>query len=358
MQAGKHLYLEKPVSHNVFEGRQLVAAAARYGAIVQAGTQNRSDPGLIAAYADLHRGALGTIQSMHGICYRDRQGIGKRNDPLPVPTSVDYDCWLGPAADLPIYRNQFHYDWHWMWNTGNGDVGNQGPHELDMLCWALKDPGLPTRVQAIGGRYGYDDAGETPNVLACFFEYGTVPVCFEVRNLVPKQRTDYHGLDSTGVVITTERGELRAQRGGAVFVDRDGKTVQTYRGDSGGQHQANFIAALRAGSSDSLRAPLAASHASAALAHYANASLRIGRAGTLADAQQTASQLPGLAEHVDRIGINLAGHGVDLSQPKLGIGACLSIDGATELVRGEHASAANALLRRDDRPGYVVPTLA
>jgi predicted dehydrogenase len=358
MQAGKHVYLEKPVSHNVYEGRQLVAAAERYGAIVQAGTQNRSDRALVPAYADLHRGDLGTIRSLHGICYRDRQGIGKRTTPLPTPTTVDYDAWLGPALDLPIYRNQFHYDWHWMWNTGNGDVGNQGPHELDMICWALRDPGLPRRAIAIGGRFGYGDAGETPNVLACYFDFGAIPVCFEVRNLVPKQRTDYHGLDATGVVITTDQGELRAQRGGAVFVDFQGKTLKSYRGDSGASHQANFIAALREGSGASLRAPLQASHHSAALAHFANASVRIGRLGTLAEAQQEATKLPGLAEHVERIGENLAGHGIDLSKPTIGVGACLQIDPATQLVVGAEAKQAEPLLTRNYRPGYVVPKLA
>lgn len=355
MQAGKHVYVEKPVSHNVHEGRQLVNAARKYKKIAQAGTQNRSDTGLIAAFAALHAGELGALKSVHGLCFRPRQGIGKRAPALTPPNTVNYDLWLGPAQDQPIFREKFHYDWHWSWNTGNGDVGNQGPHELDMIAWALKEPGLPRAAVSIGGRYAWNDAGETPNVLATFFEFGSgIPVCFEVRNLVPKEAKKFHGMDGAAVVLATGHGELHAQRGGAVFVDAAGKAVRHFKGDGGAGHQANFIAALRAGSNAGLKAEVERNHFAAAMAHLANASLRTGKTGTLAEAQTLAGKVPGLPEHLEGMAANLKGFGVDLGQPVLGLGALLTVDAKSEQVVGEHAAAANPLLTRVYRKGYEV----
>lgn len=358
MQAGKDVYVEKPVSHNVHEGRQLVNAARKYSKIVQAGTQNRSDIGLIAAFAALHAGEFGALKSVHGLCYKPRKSIGKRATPLTPPSTLNHDLWLGPAQDLPVYREQFHYDWHWCWNTGNGDVGNQGAHELDMMGWALKEPGMPRAAFSIGGRYGWNDGGETPNVLASFFDCGNgIPVCFEVRNWVPKKAANFHGVNAAAVILATEHGELRAQRGGAVFVDGAGKEVKRFKGDAGATHQANFIAALRAGSNQGLKAEVERNHFAAAMAHLANASLRTGKAGTLAEAQVLAAKMPGLSEHLDSMATNLTGHGIDLAKPTLGIGALLTVDPAREQVVGEHAAAANPLLTRDYRKGYELPNI-
>ena len=358
MQAGKDVYLEKPVSHNVHEGRQLVDAARHYQKIVQAGTQNRSDTGLVAAFAALHAGEWGALKAVHGLCYKTRSSIGKRTAPLTAPATLNYDLWLGPAADLPIHREKFHYDWHWCWNTGNGDVGNQGSHELDLLAWALKEPGMPSAAVSIGGRYGWNDAGETPNVLASFFDYGNgIPVCFEVRNLTPKTPAKFHGMDGPAVVLITEHGTLRAKRGGAVFVDSAGKEVKSFKGDAGATHQTNFIDALRAGSNQGLRAEVERNHFASAMSHLANASLRTGKSGTLAQAQALASKMPGLPEHLDAMAANLKGHGMDLAQPLLGIGAPITVDPQSERVVGEHAAAANLLLTREYRKGYELPKI-
>lgn len=351
LQAGKHVYVEKPVAHDLEEGRRLVAAARHHRGIVQAGTQNRSEEGLIAAYAALHAGELGKIRSIHGICYRDRAGIGKRSAPLSPPPGLDYDLWLGPAQDVPILRDSFHYDWHWSFNTGNGDVGNQGPHELDMICWALRDPGLPQFAFSVGGRLGWNDAGDTPNVQACCFRFaGGIPVGFEVRNLVPKPRTGYHGLDSTGVVVTTDRGELRAQRGGAVFVDPDGKQLHAWKGPARISHAANFIEAVRQGDRASLRSEVELGHHAAAMAHLANASFRLGRAGSLEEARKASADLAEFGGQLDRMADTLARCAV--ADPRVSIGARLEVDPATGMCTDP---AAKALLAREARRGHEVP---
>ena len=142
-QAGKDVYVEKPVSHNVWEGRKLVEAAAKYGRIVQAGTQSRSDEALLELAADVRAGKLGRLLRARGFCYKRRESIGKVDGPQPIPASVDYDLWCGPAPLEPLRRKQLHYDWHWFWATGNGDIGNQGVHEMDVCRWMLGEEKLP-----------------------------------------------------------------------------------------------------------------------------------------------------------------------------------------------------------------------
>ena len=358
MQAGKHVYVEKPVSHDLHEGQILVRAARHFEKIVQAGTQNRSDTALRPAFAALHAGEFGAVRAIHGICYRDRKGIGIRSAPLTPPSGLDYDLWLGPAQDLPILRDSFHYDWHWCWNTGNGDVGNQGPHELDMICWALGDPGLPQAAFALGGRLVWGDAGETPNLMAAFFRFaGDIPVCFEVRNLVSKLRTDYHGLAATGIVVTTEHGELRAQRGGAVFVDRAGKTTRTWKGDSGATHQDNFVAALRAGDRSVLRSEVELAAKSAALAHLANAAYRLGSPGSLADARASCGVLPGLLEHVELMATNLAGHQIAAGSQALTIGQPLEFSAERAIWVGGDANRVAELVTPVRRKGHELPAV-
>jgi predicted dehydrogenase len=182
-QAGKDVYVQKPVSHTIWEGRQLVKAAEKYDRIVQVGTQNRSDIGLRPFYEELAAGEFGKVKMVRGLCYRNRESIGKSATPVAPPKSCDYDLWLGPAKDEPLYRPDMHYDWHWDFNTGNGDIGNQGPHETDLIRWALGDQSNASRVTSFGGRFAWDDAGNTPNMQFAAYDYGGVPVFFEVRNL-------------------------------------------------------------------------------------------------------------------------------------------------------------------------------
>lgn len=357
MAAGKDVYLEKPVSHDVDEGIRLLAAQARTGRIVAAGTQNRSDIGIRAAFIDLHAGKFGAIKAVRGFCFRDRKTIGKADAPIKPPAGLDYDLWLGPAADLPITRPQFHYDWHWIWNTGNGDLGNQGPHELDMACWALGDPGYPQVAVGIGGRFDWKDAGETANLMTAWYRFANgIPLVFEVRNLPPKNKEAgaWHGLSGPAITVECANGELRAQRGGAAFYDPVGKLVQEWKGDGGATHYANFIDALRAGNPALLRAPLAKSVVTAGLAHLGNTSLRLGAQGGVAEATAAAKDRALLGEHVERMTALLKDYGTDLTKEPMAIGPELAIDPLTGLVTGTHAAAANPLLQRQPRPGWQV----
>ena len=176
-QAGKDVYVEKPCSHCWWEGHQLVAAARKYDRIVMHGTQGRSAEGYIEGVRKLREGVIGDVYLSRGLCFkwRDTIGIAKVE---PVPAGVDYDLWTGPAPLKPFTRNRFHYNWHWIWDTGNGDVGNQGVHEMDLARWAL-GVGFPNKVSAIGGHVMFKDDQETPNILNCSFEFdmpdGTPP---------------------------------------------------------------------------------------------------------------------------------------------------------------------------------------
>src|SRR5262245_4470723 len=180
VQAGKDVYVEKPVSHNVWEGRQLVLAARKYNRIVQTGTQSRSSSGIAEAIAWVREGNIGKIIRSRGLCYKRRPSIGKVTEPQPIPASIDYDLWCGPAPKEPLMRKRLHYDWHWVWPTGNGDLGNQGIHEMDVARWVLGEPALSSKVISVGGRVGYDDDGNTPNTQIVFHDYPAAPLIFEV----------------------------------------------------------------------------------------------------------------------------------------------------------------------------------
>ena len=186
VQAGRDVYVEKPFSHDVWEGRQLVRAARNLGRIVQCGTQSRSTVGLHQAVAWARQGHLGKILYALGTCYKRRGSIGKVSGPQPIPANIDYDLWCGPAPMKPLLRKNLHYDWHWIWDTGNGDIGNQGPHQMDQCRWFLGEDALSPSVLAIGGRLGYSDDGETPNTLVVVHEYPRAPLYFEVRGLPDK----------------------------------------------------------------------------------------------------------------------------------------------------------------------------
>src|SRR5881628_597618 len=182
-QAGKDVYVEKPLSHNIWEGRKLVEAARKYNRVVQHGTQCRSSQALIEAMQKLREGVIGKVYMAKGLCYKWRNTIGKADGPQPVPASVDYDLWCGPAPKGPLMRKRLHYDWHWFWSTGNGDIGNQGVHQMDIARWGL-GVGLPKRVQSMGDHFMFDDDQETPNTQITAFHYPDEKkmLVFEVRH--------------------------------------------------------------------------------------------------------------------------------------------------------------------------------
>jgi len=304
MQAGKDVYLEKPCSHNLWEGRQLVRATAKYNRIVQHGTQSRSMPSMREAVRKIQQDALlGDVYLSRGLCFKWRDTIG--HTPVsPVPAGVDYNLWTGPAPLSPFTKNHFHYNWHWFWNYGNGDLGNQGIHQLDIARWGL-GLGFPNRISAVGGHFMFDDDQQTPNTLNCAFEYHrpngkNVLLEFEVRHWMSNHEAAIGaGRGASAPVAETAHGGLGPMEGsyntvGNIFYGSKGYLVidnaAGYRSYFGQEqkpgpsapldtedHFANFIACVISRKKEDLRAPIEEGHFSSGLAHLANASYRLGR---------------------------------------------------------------------------------
>lgn len=362
-ESGKDAYIEKPVSHNVWEGRQLVAAARKHGRIVQGGTQSRSQLGIRAAVQMVRDGQLGALQWVHGLCYKPRKSIGKVGHGA-LPKRLDYDLWCGPAPHEPLRRKELHYDWHWQWATGNGDLGNQGIHQVDVGRWLL-GAGLPARVLSVGGRFGYDDDGETPNTQLVWFDYGAVPFVFEVRGLPNSRAAQAQGdwgkvMDvvpgfersgSIGVVAHCAQGRMVIDTGRARHYDGDGKLVAEFKDD--GDHYANFIAAVRSRDGRELHSDVEETHLSSALCHLGGISHLLGQrtARATAEAAFDAKVQPALADLLAHLGRNEVA-----TEQSLVLGRPLTIDAASERIAGDHA--ASALLTRPYRRGFAVPTLA
>lgn len=365
MQAGKDVYVEKPVSHNVWEGRQLVAAAAKYNRVVQCGTQIRSGEAMQEAVAFVRAGSLGKITASRGFCYKQRNSIGKTTGPQPIPATVNYDVWTGPAPLTPPRRNSpekgpIHYDWHWINAYGNGDIGNQGIHQMDVARWFLGEPGLPRHTLSVGGRLGYDDDGETPNTQVIMHDYATAPLTFEVRGLPTKAGgnvMDKYRNVSIGNVVDCEGGYVSTSTYfAATAFDRDGKVVKEFKGTD--RHMQNFIDVIRSRKTADLYGPVEEGHVSSALCHVGNISHLLGRN---ASPDETREKLKGnapLAEAYGRMAEHLAAYGVDLAKTPATLGVPLALDPAKERFTGEGAAAANALLTRDYRAPFVVPKLA
>jgi predicted dehydrogenase len=271
-QAGKDVYVEKPVSHNVTEGRRIVEAARKYDRIVQTGTQCRSHKGIQDAMAFLRSGKLGQIYMAKGLCYKPRGSIGHKADG-PVPSGVDYDLWVGPAEKLSFNPNRFHYNWHWFWNTGNGDLGNQGIHQMDLARWGLGKSEMPKAVMASGGRFGYKDDGQTPNTLNVSFEFDDCELQFEVRGLITNDEAKvkigdiFYGTE--GILAITSYTDWQVYFGPRLEKGPGG------RGD--GDHYANFVKAVKARDPKLLNADIEQGHLSSAYCHLGNIAYRLGR---------------------------------------------------------------------------------
>ncbi len=353
LDAGKHVYVEKPVSHTFAEGRAVINAARRAGKIVQHGTQARSHQATRDAMAWLQAGGLGEVTLAHGLCYKKRDSIGAVSGEQTPPSTLDYDLWTGPAAMEPLRRRNLHYDWHWDFNTGNGDIGNQGVHQLDIARWGLGLDGLPTSVQSVGARVGYEDDGETPNSQLALFEYDDAgkQIIFEVRGLqTPAYRTAH-----IGVVFFGEVGYMvSAAYAKVVVFDHDGAEIKVFQG--GGNHFANFIDAVRADDARLLRANTTEAHHSTALCHLANTSHHLGAPRTMAEMQEPFRDRHAANRAFLDLRDHLRGNHVDPATESLLVGPRLHLDGATETFTGESAAAANVHLSRDYRSGYAIPS--
>ena len=351
MRAGKHVYCEKPATHNVHEGRLMVQASRKYGKVCQVGTQSRSTDGMRAAIRYIHDGKIGAVGLAYGTCYKPRKSIGKVEQPTEPPKTMDYDLWCGPAAKLPVKRKGLHYDWHWTWEYGNGDFGNQGVHEADKARWGLNLPGLPKSVVSVGGRFGYVDDGETPNTLLCLYDYEKAQMLFEVRGLETK---DYKGA-KVGNIWFGDKGYVvcPSYSSGAAY-DPDGKKVQDFKGGSDQQHFDNFVKAARSGKHADLNCDVEEGHLSAALCHLGNISYRLGTPDLLGERFKAFGGLAEGGEAYKRMTAHLADNKVDLKAEKGVTGRKLTIDPKTEKFTGDDVEKANAMLFREYRKGFDI----
>lgn len=358
-QAGKDVYVEKPVSHNVWEGRQLVAAARRHNRIVQGGTQQRSDPALAQVRKFLLEDKeLGEVKWVRSNRYGVRGSIGKVTQPTPVPEHIDYNLWAGPAPATPVMRRSFHYDWHWQWPYGAGEMGNWGVHILDDVRYLLDMPLMPKRCLAGGGRF-WDDDGDTPNVHFVYYDTGVVPVYFDLSNMnaTPDQRgaRNYRGIRD-GSVIQCEGGYYAGGRGGGWAYDNDGERIRQFRGDSGGGHARNFINAVRTRNREDLNAEVEQTHGTSAWCHLGNVSYRLGQQYRKEQALEMVRSTGIWEEMLEGVHEHLMAHNVKAEDVKLG--AMLELDQRNETLTGRTATPqARALLRREYRRPFVVPSL-
>jgi predicted dehydrogenase len=366
-QAGKDVYVEKPLAHNHWEAQQVVHAARKFNRIVQIGTQQRSDPVQDELKDFLHaKQALGSIQYVQVCRFGERKSIGHRSTPLKPPESVDYNLWLGPANDEPIYRDKLHYDWHWSWNTGNGEMGNWGIHVLDdAINVVLRDRvPFPRRVAAAGGRVLWKDAGQTPNVSFVYYDTGTTPILYGMSNL-PAEPGGSHELEYKGVtsgyVVHCDGGYYAGQRGGGAAYDNAGKLIRRFEGDSGAKHARNFVDAVFARDRSRLNAEVQIGHQSTAWCNLANVAIEAAGANGALDYRHDAAEAIGRGfapwgALVDMIEQHLAKNSVDIKA-----GFCLSpvfeFDAKGEQFVGHEPQRANQFLRREYRTKFEVPAI-
>jgi predicted dehydrogenase len=362
-QAGKDVYVEKPFSYNLWEGNQMVAAARTYGRMVQVGTQNRSSTLLRRVFDRLRGGELGAMRFAHALVYRARDGIGSVDAPTPPPGTVDYDLWCGPAPNKPLMRKQLHYEWHWFWDTGNGEIGNNGIHVIDVGRWALGQDQPPPRALSIGGRFGFHDCGETANTQVALLDYRPAPLICEIRNVSVAKGVDPMGRfrgQSKGVVIDCEGGYFAGDASGGAIFDRQGKKIQDIAdGDSPKAmetaHLSSFIAAVRSRQASDLAAEALQGHLSAACCHMANISHRLGKPAPPEAIRATITGNGELADAFDRCREVLRTNGVDLDVTPATLGPWVTLDAKQGRFVGDFADAANELSRRAYREPFVVP---
>ena len=352
-QAGKDVYVEKPISHNVFEGRKCVEAATKYGRVVQHGTQQRSSVERAREIAAVQSGKYGKLVVSKGYCCKPRWSIGSKPLEAP-PAELDFNIWLGPAPKQEYHANLVPYNWHWFWDTGNGDIGNQGVHEMDVARWAIKDATLPKQVWSLGGRFGFEDQGQTPNTQMAVFDYGDALLVFEVRGLVgekngqpPKVANEYY---------TTE-GVIRDSRFYRHGAGGEGEKVEGPEVDvtPGGTFGA-FVRAVRSRKPQDNNASAEVAHCSAALCHLGNISYRLGEQVSFDRAMSSLGDSKQVVETFNNLAENLKATDLKLADTKYTLGKTLAFDAKAEQFTGAGAEAANPLLSRPYREPFVVPS--
>ncbi len=350
-QAGKDAYIEKPISHNVFEGRQVAEAAKKYNRVVQHGTQQRSSEGRAREIAAIHSGKYGKLLVSKGYCCKPRWSIGMKKVENP-PKHLDFNLWLGPAPEQPYHGNLVHYNWHWFWDFGNGDTGNQGVHEMDVARWAIKDATLPKSVWSLGGRFlpGEEDQGQTPNMQLAVYDYGDTLLVFETRGLVakegaPPQKVANEYYTTEGVI---RDGKFYPNNGGAAEPIKGEEAHVTPGGSFG-----SFIAAMRSRKPEDINADAEVGHYSSALCHLGNISYRLGESQPFSKQAQSIGDNKQVVEAFNNLRENLKAVKINLDETTYDLGRTLTFNAKTE--RFENDDEANALLTRKYRAPFVVP---
>lgn len=349
-EAGKDVYVEKPMSHNVHEGRVAVQAARRYNRIVQHGTQSRSDRGWATVAAAVKSGKYGKLLISRGLCYKRRDSIGFKKPTTP-PSQLDFNMWLGPAPDQPYHENLVHYNWHWFWDTGNGDIGNQGVHQMDIARWCIPGATLPKSVISVGGRFGYDDQGQTANTQIALMDFGETQLIFEVRGL---ETDDFHG-EKIGNILHFEDGIIADRKFFPKGKDKGEpiEDVEVKMGPGDGPF-GNFIAAMRSRKQSDLNAEILEGHYSAALCHLANVSYRLGEPTPWYKKKQAFGDNKEAYETLARMEEHLAGRNkLAFDGLKYQLGRKLKVDAANESIIDDEQ--AQSMLTRQYRKPFVVP---
>jgi predicted dehydrogenase len=376
MQAGKDAYVEKPVCHNIAEGTALIAAARKYKKMCQVGTQCRSSAAVIDAVKWMNEGGIGDVKFARGLCYKRRASINPLGD-YPVPEEVDFNMWSGPAAytDPKLTRKRFHYDWHWQRLYGNGDLGNQGPHQTDIARWGLGVDAHPNTIVSYGGRLGYQaerkdsayiDAGDTANTEVTIYDYGDKCIVFETRGLGITESADdeLNTLfqskkgNKIGVVFYGEGGFLvQKSYSHCVAYDKSYKKIKEFTG--GGNHFGNFVDACVSRKVEDLNADVREGHLSAGMSHLGNISYYVGERNhvTVAEAGKVLEGIKSLDDNaatLKRTVVHLEDNKHDLKKYPLSMGPVLKFDPVNEVFPGNRE--ATGMCSREYREGFVCPT--
>lgn len=370
LQAGKHCYLEKPISHNMHEGFVIEAAAKKYGKVVQTGTQCRSSKAIVEAVDFVRNGGIGEVNFARGLCYKRRKAVGPKGE-YAIPEGIDYDLWSGPAPLLPLTRPGFHYDWHWQREYGNGDLGNQGPHQTDIARWFLDVDRYPKTVLSYGGRLGYQaekndehyiDAGDTANTEVSLYDYGGKCMVFETRGLDTPALLRPNGNDpkkdgaKVGVIAYGTKGYMvQSTYTYCAAFDLEGNLLGEFTG--GGNHYANFVDAVVANDPSQANAPARVGALSAAVSHMGNISYYLGEDNRVSPAEiemalKAITSLDDDGVTLARTVEHLETNKVDLEKYPLSLGQKLDFD--PEKLVFAHPEA-EKLASRAYRKGFVVP---
>ena len=355
-QAGKNVYVEKPMSHDVAEGRIAVEAQKKYGVVIQHGTQRRSDAGIAGLHEAIQAGKWGPLKISYGYCCKPRGSIGHKPVGQP-PANLDWNIWRGPAMIEEYHANYVHYNWHWFWKSGNGDLNNQGTHQLDVARWAIDaDQTHPVRAMAIGGRFQWNDQGETPNTMFGIAEYPNgQQVFFNVRNVnyegYERQVENEYYFEDGGRIVRGMYYAKGSNKGERVNVEKGNVTP--------GGNWNSFIAAVRAKDPSMANGNVYDAHYGCVLGHLMNNSYRLGskvpfnaKAGRFGDNADAAEHFLRLHETMSN-GVGLPEDGNEYV-----VGPWLNFDPKTETHTGDHSSEANVLLKDPNRKGFEIPSVS